>query len=161
MGSNDLLAPLGLRAPLQPVRGYHIEIPGEAPFIDAPIIYTDQHVLVTPMAGRLRASSYMEFAAVDAPADSRKVDTLKRKVRTLGYAQEAKSGSWVGARPILPDYLPGIGRAPDAPLYYAVGHQHIGLTLAPMTGDLMADLVAGRAPRQPIAAFDLGRFGAP
>jgi D-amino-acid dehydrogenase len=159
MGSKDLLAPLGLRAPLQPVRGYHIEILDGTPFIDAPVVYTDQHVLVTPMAGRLRASTYMEFAAEDAPADSHKVDTLKRKVRSLGYTRESKSDSWVGARPILPDYLPGIGRAPDAPLFYAVGHQHIGLTLAPMTGDLMADLVADRAPRLPIEAFDLRRFG--
>jgi glycine/D-amino acid oxidase-like deaminating enzyme len=66
----------------------------------------------------------------------------------------------VGARPVLPDYLPGIGRAPGpAKLFYATGHQHIGLTLAPITAELVADVVAERNPRLPIAAFDLRRFG--
>ena len=162
MGSQALLSDFGLHAPLQPVRGYHIEIPDEAAFIDAPVLYNDQHVLVTPLTGRLRASTYMEFADVDAPADMRKLDDLKRKVRALGYVGEPNLKGWVGARPILPDYLPGIGRAPGAAhLYYAVGHQHIGLTLAPVTGDLIADLVAARAPRLPIECFDLRRFGTP
>jgi D-amino-acid dehydrogenase len=58
--------------------------------------------------------------------------------------------------------LPGIGRAPGpAKLYYAIGHQHIGLTVAPITAELIADLVAARTPRIPVAAFDLKRFGAP
>ncbi|HEX9473292.1 MAG TPA: FAD-binding oxidoreductase, partial [Steroidobacteraceae bacterium] len=162
LGSQALLAPLGVHAPLQSVRGYHIELPGQSPFLDAPVLHTNEHILVTPMAGRLRASSYMEFAAEDAPADAAKPAALRRKVRALGYACEANGPSWVGSRPILPDYLPGIGRAPGPiRLYYAVGHQHIGLTLAPVTGDLIADLVAARPPRLPVAAFDLRRFGSP
>jgi D-amino-acid dehydrogenase len=85
---------------------------------------------------------------------------LKQKVQALGYHGEPKREGWVGARPVLPDYLPGIGRAPgSAKLFYAVGHQHIGLTLAPVTGELVADLIAGRTPRLPIDAFDLRRFG--
>jgi D-amino-acid dehydrogenase len=65
----------------------------------------------------------------------------------------------VGSRPVLPDYLPGIGRAPgSAKLFYAVGHQHIGLTLAPITAELVADLVAMRTPRISVAAYDLQRF---
>jgi glycine/D-amino acid oxidase-like deaminating enzyme len=160
MGSASLLANLGLHAPLQSVRGYHIELPGEPALIDAPVVYTDEHLLVTPMAGRLRASTYMEFADEQAPPDPSKPDNLRRKVRAMGYRGEPKESSWVGARPILPDYLPGIGRAPGpAKVFYAVGHQHIGLTLAPVTGDLIADLVAERAARLPIDAFDLRRFG--
>jgi D-hydroxyproline dehydrogenase len=162
MGSQRLLAPFGLHAPLQAVRGYHIELPGQAPLLDAPVVYTREHVLVTPMAGRLRASSYMEFSAPDTPADPRKPARLRRKVLALGHACEPDGPSWVGARPVLPDYLPGIGRASGTPkLFYAIGHQHIGLTIAPITAELVADIVAEREPRLPIAAFDLGRFGAP
>ena len=163
MGSQPLLAPFGLHAPLQSIRGYHIELPGQAPFLDAPVVYTREHTLVTPMAGRLRASSYMEFADTNAPADPRKPARLRRTVRALGFVCDPGGPSWVGARPVLPDYLPGIGRVPGVQmkLYYAVGHQHIGLTLAPITGELVADLVAERTPRLPIAAFDLQRFGAP
>jgi D-hydroxyproline dehydrogenase len=162
MGSQRLLAPFGLHAPLQAVRGYHIELPGQAPFLDAPVVYTREHVLVTPMAGRLRASSYMEFSAPDAPADPRKPARLRRKLLALGHACEPDGPSWVGARPVLPDYLPGIGRASGTPkLFYAIGHQHIGLTIAPITAEVVADIVAEREPRLPIAAFDLRRFGAP
>ena len=162
MGSQALLAPFGLHAPLQSVRGYHIEMPGCAPFIDAPVLHTNEHVLVTPMTGRLRASSFMEFAAEDAPADASKPASLWRKVRALGYACDASGPSWVGSRPVLPDYLPGIGRAAGpVKLFYAVGHQHIGLTLAPVTADLIADLVAARAPRLAVTGFDLRRFGSP
>jgi D-hydroxyproline dehydrogenase len=159
--SAPLLAPFGLHAPLQAVRGYHIELPGHAPFLDAPVVYIGEQLLVTPMAGRLRASSYMEFASADAPADPQKPLRLRQKVRALGYACETLGPSWMGARPVLPDYLPAIGRAPGAArLFYATGHQHIGLTIAPITAELVADLVAGRTPALSVTAFDLRRFGA-
>jgi glycine/D-amino acid oxidase-like deaminating enzyme len=140
MGSAPLLAPFGLHAP---------------------VVYTREHLLVTPMAGRLRASSYMEFSAADAPPDPRKPERLRRTARALGYPFDLEGPSWVGARPVLPDYLPGIGRAPGARIFYALGHQHIGLTIAPITAELIADLVAERAPRHAISDFNLTRFGAP
>ena len=157
--SAPLLAPFGLRAPLQAVRGYHVEMPGQAAFFDAPVAYIDHRVIVTPMLGRVRATSYMEFADPDAPADPRKPARLRRQLRALGYPFELEGPSWLGSRPVLPDYLPGIGRAPGpAKLFYAVGHQHIGLTLAPFTAELVADIVAGREPPIPVAPFDLQRF---
>jgi glycine/D-amino acid oxidase-like deaminating enzyme len=157
--SAPLLARFGLRAPLQAVRGYHVEMPGQSTFFDAPVAYVDDRVIVTPMTGRVRATSYMEFADPDAPADPRKPARLRRQLRALGYACELEGPSWVGSRPVLPDYLPGIGRAPGpVKLFYAVGHQHIGLTLAPFTAELVADLVAGREPPISVAAFDLQRF---
>ncbi len=157
--SATLLASFGLRAPLQAVRGYHVEMPGQTTFFDAPVAYVDDRVIVTPMLGRVRATSYMEFADADAPADPRKPARLRRQLRTLGYPCEPDGPSWLGSRPVLPDYLPGIGRAPGpAKLFYAVGHQHIGLTLAPFTAELVADIVAGREPPIPLAPFDLQRF---
>jgi D-amino-acid dehydrogenase len=158
--SQPLLAPFGLRAPLEAARGYHVELPGHAAVVDAPIVYVDQSVLVTPMASRLRASAYMEFAGLNAPPDPRKPARLREKLKHLGYRCEETGPSWVGARPVLPDYLPGIGRAPGpCRLFYAVGHQHIGLTLAPVTAELIADLVADRVPRHDVQPFDLRRFG--
>jgi D-amino-acid dehydrogenase len=157
--SAPLLKPFGLRAPLQAVRGYHIEMPGQKSFLDAPVAYIDHRVIVTPMQGRVRSTSFMEFADPDAPADPRKPKWLRERVRALGYACELEGPSWLGSRPVLPDYLPGIGRAPGAAkLFYAVGHQHIGLTMAPFTAELLADLVADREPAIPLSPFDLQRF---
>jgi D-amino-acid dehydrogenase len=145
---------------MQAARGYHVEMPGHAALVDAPILYADQRILVIPLAGRLRTSTYMEFASPDAPSDPRKPRRLREKVRDLGYDCPLDGPSWVGPRPVLPDYLPGIGRVQGGPnVFYAIGHQHIGLTLAAVTGDLVADLVAGREPRHNVSAFDLRRFG--
>jgi glycine/D-amino acid oxidase-like deaminating enzyme len=160
VASKPLLEPLGLNVPLQSVRGYHIEMPGQAALLDAPILYANEKILVTPMSGRLRASSYMEFETEHAPSDPRKPLRLRERVRQLGYDCPLDGDSWVGARPVLPDYLPGIGRVPSAPnVFYAIGHQHIGLTLAPITAELISDLVAARPARIPVEAFDLQRFG--
>lgn len=159
--SAPLLASFGLNAPLEAERGYHVELPGHPSFADAPMVYANEKIVVTPMTGRLRASSYLELAGLDAPADPRKPARLRSKLRALGYHCHPDGPSWMGPRPTLPDYLPGIGRARSAPqLLYAVGHQHLGLTLAAVTAELIADLVAGRNTRIEISRLDLRRFGA-
>jgi D-hydroxyproline dehydrogenase len=157
--SARLLQPFGLVIPMESARGYHVEMPGATPLIDAPILYQDQSTLVTPMTGRLRSTGFMEFAAADAPTDPRHPAQLRRTLIDLGYPADAMQASWVGPRPVLPDYLPAIGRAQAAPnVLYAFGHQHIGLTLSAVTARAVADLVAGRALAAHVAAFDLQRF---
>ena len=157
--SAPLLAPFGLNVPLEAARGYHVQMPGATSLVDAPLLYCDANILVTPMTGRLRATSFMEFTGVDAPPDARKPAWLRAKLRGLGYACNDATGSWVGPRPVLPDYLPAMGRVAAAPnVLYAFGHQHIGLTLCAVTARAMADLIAGREPTAHISAFDLKRW---
>jgi D-hydroxyproline dehydrogenase len=156
--SARLLAPLGLRVPLEAVRGYHVELPGHAPFADTTIVYSDSHVVVTPMSNRLRATSFMDFSGLDAPYDPRKRTRLLASLERLGYRGDRSTAAWAGPRPVLPDYLPGIGRVENTEVFYAIGHQHIGLTLAAGTAELVAALMAGRTPRQDLSAFDLRRF---
>lgn len=156
--SPPLLARFGLRAPLTAERGYHLEMPGEPPLASAPVVYADQSIVVTPMDGRLRATSYLEFERHGAPSDPRKIERLRTRLRALGYPCPPGQG-WVGSRPTLPDYLPAIGRAPGAAeVFYATGHQHLGLTLAAPTAEVIAALVAHREPPIEAGAFDLRRF---
>jgi D-hydroxyproline dehydrogenase len=157
--SAALLEPLGLSAPLESVRGYHVELPQQAALADAPLVYAEGHVIITPMTGRLRASTYMEFLPPQAPADPRKFARLRGRLREYGYACAPDGPSWVGARPVLPDYLPGIGCAPGTSVFYAIGHHLIGLTISAVTAELVAALVARREPPYPVGAFDLQRFG--
>jgi D-hydroxyproline dehydrogenase len=158
--SAPLLAPFGIAAPLEAERGYHVELPNHPPLIDAPLVYANEKIVVTPMTGRLRASSYLELAGLNAPPDPRKPARLRARLSTLGYQCDPDGPSWMGPRPTLPDYLPGIGRATSGQnLFYAVGHQHLGLTLAAPTARLIADLVAGRNTPWDIGALDLRRFG--
>jgi D-hydroxyproline dehydrogenase len=156
--SAKLLTPFGLRVPLEAVRGYHVELPDHAPFADATIVYSDSNVVVTPMSGRLRATSFMDFSGLDAPLDPRKPAWLLATLERLGYRCNRATEAWAGPRPVLPDYLPGIGRVESTEVFYAIGHQHIGLTMAAGTADLVAALVGGRSPRQDVSAFDLRRF---
>jgi D-hydroxyproline dehydrogenase len=156
--SAALLTPLGLHAPLEAVRGYHVELPDHAPLSDSTIVYSHEHVVVTPMRGRLRATSFVDFAGLDAPLDPRKPARLLASLERLGYRCDRVSAPWAGPRPVLPDYLPGIGRVPNTAVLYAFGHQHVGLTLAAGTAELVAALIAGRRPRQDLSAFDLRRF---
>src|SRR5262249_1774147 len=87
---------------------------------------------------------------------------LRAALTELGYRCETEGPSWMGPRPTLPDYLPGIGRASGPhELFYAVGHQHLGLTLAAVTADLVAEIVTDRTPRLNLKPFDLRRFGRP
>lgn len=158
MWSAPLLTPFGFKVPLEAARGYHIQMPEATPLVDAPIVYSNEHIVVTPMAGRVRATSFMEFAGATAPPDPRKPAWLRKHVTKLGYACADSPPSWVGPRPCLPDYLPALGRAAHLPnLFYAFAHQHIGLTLSGVTAQAVADLVVGR-PRPDLAAFDLRRF---
>ena len=156
--SAPLLTPLGFKVPLEAARGYHVQAPRARALADAPILYTDQDMVVTPLSGRVRATSFMEFAGLDAPPDPVKIAWLRASLRLLGYECDDATPGWVGPRPVLPDYLPAIGRARGIPgLYYAFAHQHIGLTLAGMTAAAVADLVADR-PRPDLDGFDLRRF---
>ncbi|HEY6484629.1 MAG TPA: FAD-binding oxidoreductase [Steroidobacteraceae bacterium] len=160
--SASMLAPFGLLAPLEAERGYHVELRDHPPLVDAPVVYAEHSMVVTPMTSRLRCTGFLEFAGLDAPPDSRKPERLRAALRQLGYCCERSADSWMGPRPTLPDYLPGIGRAATGhELFYAVGHQHLGLTLAAVTAQIIADLVCGQHLHFDIAPLDLRRFGRP
>ncbi len=116
-------------------------------------------MIVTRFGDRLRAASFVEFARHDAPADPRKWARLHRHVDELGLPMAAPRSQWMGARPTLPDYLPAIGVSRRAPnLIYAFGHQHLGVTLAAATGELVAVLARGDMPGVPLSPFNLRRF---
>ena len=94
------------------------------------------------------------------PAPPRKWARLRDHVAALGLPFALPGEEWIGARPTLPDYLPAIGASTRAAnLFYAFGHQHLGLTLGPVTGEAIAALIAGEAPGVDLTPFDVRRFG--
>ncbi len=164
VGSGPLMRSLGHVAPVIAERGYHIE--GDAGELDLsdwgalpPVVFEDRDLIVTRFGDRLRAASFVEFARPESPADPRKWARLHRHASDLGLPLTGEITRWMGSRPTLPDYLPALGRSRRATnLIYAFGHQHLGLTLAPLTGELIADLALGRDPTVQLAPFDLARF---
>lgn len=160
VGSSALMRSVGQGTPLIAERGYHIRSHDfDWPEDLSPLVYEDRSMIVTRFAGCVQASSFVEFAGADMPPDPRKWERLEQHVAELGLPLRPPFTRWIGSRPTLPDYLPALGRSNRIPnLYYAFGHQHLGLTLAPITSELLIQLIAGEAPKIDLSPFDLSRF---
>ena len=146
---------LGVRVRVAAERGYHVMVQGSNAAVRQPLLLAERRVAVTPMRNGLRLTAMAEFADPDAAPDH------DRAWRTIAGAEDMLPGAtarvtsrWVGARPSTPDGRPIIGRAPRAGnVLLAYGHGHLGMTLAAVTGELVSDLAAGRAPRLDLAPF--------
>ena len=160
IGARPLAEAMGHTVPMVPERGYHLHGAGaDWPADLPPVVFEDRSMIVTRFENGVRASSFVELAPVDRPADPAKWAALRGHLRDLRLPFDAVHSTWMGARPTLPDYLPAIGRSNRATnLIYAFGHQHLGLTLAPVTAALVADLAEGCAPAIDLAPFSLARF---
>ena len=162
VGSGALLRDLGHVAPVIAERGYHLEGGADHWGDLPPVVFEDRSLILTRFGDRLRAASFVEFGRESSPPDPRKWTRLHRHLAELGVRMEGPVAEWMGARPTLPDYLPAIGVSRRADnLYYAFGHQHLGLTLAAVTGELVAALMGGVVPAVDLAPFDLDRFARP
>ena len=155
--SKPLAAQLGSRLPLDTERGYHVTLADPGVDVDLPVIAGDLRFCVSPRAPGLRLAGTVEFAGLEAPPDpSRQAIMVDHARRMLPGLRVEGASYWMGFRPSMPDSLPVIGRSPcHANAYFAFGHGHVGLTLAAVTGRIVADQAAGRPP-----AFDLRPFRA-
>jgi D-amino-acid dehydrogenase len=160
VASGTLLQPLGYRAPIIAERGYHIQSANtDWPLGLPPVVFEERSMIVTRFRSGLRAASFVELGRPHSPADPRKWARLRSHVAALGLQFREPCSEWFGARPTLPDYLPAIGRSRRANnLLYAFGHQHLGLTLAAISGELISSLARGEATDIDLAPFDLERF---
>ena len=150
----------GDAVPLDTERGYHLEFAMPTPPMSRPVSLVELGIYLTPMRGRLRVAGTVELGGLRAPANRRRLALLHRGARQLFPELGEPSSDWLGFRPSLPDSLPVIGRARAARnVIYAFGHGHLGLTLAAVTGRLVAGLLDGRTNSDRLAPFAAGRFG--
>lgn len=158
VAAEDLLAPLGYRVPMMAERGYHVALPGRQAGFDAPIVFRERGFIVTPMENEIRATTTTEFSPRAAPSDPRRPALLRRHMIESGLlTPEMETREWMGCRPTLPDYLPVIGAsARHSALYFAFGHQHLGLTLSATTARLVTAMITGQG--MPPAELGIERF---
>jgi D-amino-acid dehydrogenase len=158
----DLLEPLDIRLPLAIKRGYHrhFEPQGNA-MLARPVVDVETGYCLAPMEQGIRLTTGAEFAARDAPPTPVQFDRLLPAAKTLfplGQALEAEP--WLGRRPCFADSRPVIGPAPGQPsLWLAYGHGHWGLTLGPVTGRLIAEMITGATPFCDPKPYGAERFG--
>ena len=158
--SGALTATIGLRLPLETQRGYHVTLAdaGIAPKI--PVASSEDKFYATPMEGGLRVAGTVEFAGLDAAPDFGRARRLLVQLKVLyPEARTEPFSEWMGHRPCFPDSLPVIGPAPGvANVILAFGHGHNGMTSGPVTGRLIADIVAGRSPPIDLGPYRPDRF---
>jgi len=156
-----VLEPLGLKLPMAVKRGYHRHFRAEGnASLARPVVDAENGFLITPMEQGIRLTTGAEFASRDARPTPVQFDRLMPRARALFPLGERADGeTWIGARPCFADSRPVIGAAPKLPgLWLGIGHAHWGLTLGPITGRLLGDMITGTTPVVDPAPYRAERF---
>jgi D-amino-acid dehydrogenase len=158
-------------------RGYHVVWRDAPVHLPLPVMPSDGKMALTPTLGGLRVAGQVDLAAVSALPDWWRAELLARFARQVfpalrqdsqGAQATASAGAqgpsapatrWLGHRPSTPDGLLVIGPSPAYPnIVHAFGHGHVGLAATPATAELVADLMAGRAPTLDARPYRASRF---
>jgi D-amino-acid dehydrogenase len=164
--SPSLLSSTGIKLPIQPVKGYSIttsiedwKTPPRVPVIDEEL-----HAALCPLGGQMRVAGTAEIAGFDASIRESRIENLVHLLQRV-YPEEFSWGEgketvspWAGFRPMSPDGVAILGSTKIQGLFLNTGHGHLGWTMAPASGKLVADLVSGAIPELPLADYGLERF---
>jgi D-amino-acid dehydrogenase len=160
--SPQLLAPLGIRIPVYPVKGYSITVPiTDATAAPESTIMDETHkVAVTRLGDRIRVGGTAELAGYSTALREPRRRTLEHVVTDLfpRGGDVSKASFWCGLRPMTPDGTPIVGGTPFANLYLGTGHGTLGWTMAAGTGRLLADLISGRKPEIALDGLTMARY---
>jgi len=161
--SPQLLRPLGIKAPIYPLKGYSLTIPISDPAMAPTSTILDEtyKVAITRFDQRIRVGGMAEISGFDLSLKPRRRETLELVVNDLyphgGRLQEAEF--WTGLRPATPDGTPIVGPTRYRNLFLNTGHGTLGWTMACGSGRLLADLMARRRPQISPAGLDISRYG--
>lgn len=161
--SARLVRPLGLGLPVYPVKGYSIT----APIIDpdrAPVstlLDETYKVAITRLGDRIRVGGMAEISGYNNALPERRRQTLIRSVGSLfpGAGDLEAASFWSGLRPMTPDSTPVVGASPVEGLWFNTGHGTLGWTMACGSGQVISDLISGRAPAIETKDLSIARYG--
>ena len=162
--SPGLMASMGCPLPIQPAKGYHRDRRREdpqTPDLRVPCLLAERAVFCSPMQDHVRFAGTLEFSGLNLDVRGKRLEQLDAAARRYFAATELSEpvSEWCGLRPCTPDGLPVIGRVPGYEgAYVTTGHAMLGLTLGPITGSVVADLVVRGSPTLEIEAFRPERF---
>lgn len=157
--STNLARGLGYKLPMQAGKGYSVRVRPEAP-LRRPVYIPDARAALTPTDDGLRIAGVMELGGRSLRIDGRRLSHMQQSAESY-FAEDFRPGAsheWAGLRPVSADSLPVIGAIPNTrDAFIATGHAMLGVTLGPLTGESIADLVSG-VQRPLIDAFSPARF---
>ncbi len=158
--SRELMAPLGIDLGMQPCRGQMIEF--ESPVGQFPlnlVVRSGEHYLVPRSPGRILAGTTVEYVGFEKAVTGEGLRSILE-----GVARFAPLGAlrfrraWSGLRPDTSDHLPILGQAELENLIFATGHFRNGILLAPITAQLISEVLLSGSVSRPIAAYSPLRF---
>ena len=152
---------LGCRVPIQPGKGYSITMNRPAICPNYPLIFEEHRVAITPMKTGYRIGSTMEFAGYDSSLNRKRLQLLRDGAAhyLIEPYGETVQEEWYGWRPMTTDSKPIIDRSPAYDnVWIAAGHNMLGLSMAPATGKLIAEMLGGRTPHIDPEPYSARRF---
>ena len=156
-----LVRELGLRIPIQAAKGYSVTIKSPSTCPRRPLMLFEKKIAASPMGEMLRFAGTLELAGLDLSINRPRVDAITRSAREYlpGLDDMELIEIWRGLRPATPDGIPIIGRTRQLEnLIVASGHGMIGISLGPMTGKLVSQIVSGEPPVVDLTPLSLERF---
>ena len=161
--SPQMLKPLGIKAPVYPLKGYSMTIPITNPAMAPTSTILDEtyKVAITRFDNRIRVGGMAEIAGFDLSLNPRRRETLEMIVNDL-YPQGgdlSQASFWTGLRPTTPDGTPIVGATPFKNLFLNTGHGTLGWTMACGSGRFLADVMAKKTPQISAEGLDISRYG--
>ena len=157
--SNILAKTVGDSFPLDVERGYHIIFESKKDLITHPIGWAKMGFYMTPMEDGIRAAGTVEIAGLKKSMNKKMLSLIEKTSRNILPQLGKVKSQWMGFRPTLPDSLPVIGESNQCKnVFYAFGHQHLGLSLAAVTGKVIQSLIEKKPTNINIKPLNPNRF---
>jgi D-amino-acid dehydrogenase len=161
--SAPLLKTIGMKLPLQAGKGYSLTLPEPPQLPKLCSIFAEAKVAITPMGESLRFAGTMEVGGLNTTINPARVRGIVKSVNQyfpkFSESDFTNVAPWAGLRPVSPDGVPYLGKAPGADnLIVASGHAMMGLSLGPVTGKLVSDLLTSTPTFRDIAQMAPARF---
>ena len=160
--STQMLAPLGLRIPVYPVKGFSITVPitdaAQAP--ESTVMDETHKIAITRLGERIRVGGTAQLSGFDLSLNDERRRTLEFVISDLfpNGGDVRRAEFWTGLRPMTPDGTPILGATPIDNLFLSTGHGTLGWTMAAGTGRVMADLISGRQPEISMEGLTVARY---
>lgn len=158
-----LAAPIGVRIPVRPAKGYSVtfDLPDSGVALGLPVVDDDLHAGVIPLGRALRIAGTAEFAGFDLTLRRERIRSLMQLAQEIlptAGLNPASAKPWCGLRPMSADGVPIIGRTSVSNLWVSTGHGHLGWTMAAGSAKLLANMISGEAPSLDPQPYSLDRF---
>ena len=157
--SKRLTDNLDEKIPLDTERGYHVHFKDCDHLLSRPVIFSNRGFGITPMEQGLRVVGTVEFGGLKNPPSKGRIKNLIDNAKYMLDDLPEHQDEWMGFRPSLPDFLPVIGPSKNHKnVFYSFGHHHLGWTLGPISGKIIAGMIAEENTNLDLKPYSSLRF---